>query len=49
MSIKGLVGSKLRRKGGLLHIYFDGTGGKGRVGGGPGHGGRFCDAMLDSL
>jgi hypothetical protein len=29
-------------------IYFDGTGGRGRVGGGPGQGGRFCGAMVDS-
>jgi hypothetical protein len=29
-------------------LYFDGTGGRGRVGGGPGHGGRLFDAMLDS-
>jgi hypothetical protein len=38
-------------RGGLSYdvpVYFDGTGGNGRVGGGPGHGGRFCDAMLDS-
>jgi hypothetical protein len=29
-------------------LYFVGTGGRGRVGGGPGHGGRLFDAMLDS-
>ena len=32
-----------------FQIYFEGTGGRGRVGGGPGHGGRFCVDMLDSL
>lgn len=29
--------------------YFEGTGGSGRVGGGPGQGGRFCVDMFDSL
>lgn len=32
-----------------IRIYFEGTGGSGRVGGGPGQGGRFCVDMLDSL
>lgn len=30
-------------------VYLEGTGGRGRVGGGPGQGGRFCPDMLDSL
>jgi hypothetical protein len=37
--------------GGLGHVvqvYFDGTGGNGRVGGGPGQGGRFVGAIADS-
>ena len=29
-------------------VYFEGTGGSGRVGGGPGQGGRFCEDMLES-
>jgi hypothetical protein len=32
----------------VVHVYFDGTGGRGRVGGGPGHGGRLFDAIADS-
>jgi hypothetical protein len=32
----------------VAKAYFEGTGGSGRVGGGPGHGGRFCVDMLTS-
>lgn len=38
-----------REKGKQARVYFDGTGGSGRVGGGPGQGGRFCVDMLRSL
>jgi len=31
-----------------LGVYLEGTGGRGRVGGGPGQGGRLLFAMLDS-
>lgn len=31
-----------------IHVYLEGTGGRGRVGGGPGQGGRFWEDMLDS-
>jgi hypothetical protein len=31
-----------------LCVYLEGTGGRGRVGGGPGQGGRLLFAMLDS-
>lgn len=31
-----------------LQAYLEGTGGRGRVGGGPGQGGRLLFAMLDS-
>lgn len=31
-----------------LDVYLEGTGGRGRVGGGPGQGGRLLFAMLDS-
>lgn len=30
------------RRDGRDGVYFEGTGGRGRVGGGPGQGGRFC-------
>lgn len=33
----------------IVRSYFEGTGGRGRVGGGPGHGGRFCVDMSSSL
>lgn len=34
----------------FVFLYFEGSGGRGRVGGGPGQGGRFCVAiMFDSL
>jgi hypothetical protein len=33
----------------IAHSYLEGTGGNGRVGGGPGQGGRFCVDMLASL
>lgn len=32
-----------------LSTYLEGTGGRGRVGGGPGQGGRLLFAMSDSL
>ena len=31
------------------HRYFEGVGGSGRVGGGPGQGGSGCDDIVDSL
>lgn len=37
-----------RAKRDQLRIYLEGTGGRGRVGGGPGQGGRLLFAMLDS-
>jgi hypothetical protein len=33
----------------VARFYFEGTGGRGRVGGGPGHGGRFCVDISRSL